>query len=168
MTRVHSQTNSASSLQASNAKTVAQSLSTISSMGQHLILYDLSTRQLVCVCVWCVGVCGVFLLCLRVCVHVGSHLCGRTQHRTFKFPHLPQHLSFKFASERRASCSRHARWKKNFTTANHWVFVDGKGWAAVNPNLLEDNVERDRAAQLEIGDKFLTETEHLGSPPGFK
>jgi ubiquitin len=56
--------------------------------------------------------------------------------------------------------------KKIFTTANHWVYVDGKGWAAVNPNLREDVVERDRAAQLEIGDKFLTE--HLGAPPGFK
>jgi ubiquitin len=52
------------------------------------------------------------------------------------------------------------------TTANHWVYVDGKGWAAVNPNLREDVVERDRAAQLEIGDNFLTE--HLGDPPGFK
>ena len=56
--------------------------------------------------------------------------------------------------------------KTIFTTANHWLYVEGKGWAAVNPNLREDVVERDRAAQLEIGDKFLTE--HLGAPPGFK
>lgn len=51
--------------------------------------------------------------------------------------------------------------KRIMTTANHWFYVFDKGWAAVNPYLREDVVERDRASELVVGDAVVTET--LGS-----